>query len=57
MTRWTKANIYNRELEKLLDEGMDGDKAQRLAAERAEEIFGDLCDSLYEDKRDRDMET
>jgi hypothetical protein len=56
MARWTKDRIYRRELEKLLDDGMDERKAERLASERTEEIFGDMCDAAYEQARDRRME-
>ena len=56
MGRWTKANIYHRELDRLFDEGLDGREAHALALIRTEEIFGDACDYFYEQKRDREME-
>ena len=54
--RWTKDKIYRKEFNKLLEAGLEEEEASKQASINAEEIFGDLCDSAYEEKRDRDME-
>ena len=56
MTRWTKDKIYRKEFNKLLEVGLEEEEASKQASINAEEIFGDLCDSAYEEKRDREMD-
>lgn len=41
---WTKFQIYTRELNKLLEDGVDYKEAERTATERAEEIYWDMVD-------------
>lgn len=56
MTRWTKDKIYRKEFSKLIESGVEEEEAAKMAAINAEEIYSDLCDSLYEAKRDREMD-
>ena len=56
MTRWTKDKVYRKEFNKLIDAGLEEEEASKQASINMEEIFGDLCDSAYEEKVDWNME-
>ena len=51
---WTKYSIYTKELNKLLEDGVDYREAERTAAERAEEIYWDMVDQARHAARDGD---
>lgn len=55
MSRWNRANIFQRELEKLLADGMDYEQASYEAAQRTEEIYFDMADQARAEAKERDL--
>lgn len=54
--RATRERIYRHELERLLNDGVDGKEAERLAAEYAEDFYWELVDRGRQEAKDRQLE-
>ena len=54
MTRYTWSSIYERELQKLLNQGTSEKEAVAWAREKADEIYYDLVDRGRQEAKDKD---
>jgi hypothetical protein len=48
--------IFNQEYDKLLDDGIPPEIAEKHAYERAKDIYSEAGDRLYDEWKDRQME-